>query len=104
MPCEHFTRFINNPGSKFTKVDTTNYTKVLKTSRLACQKLVDISGHYKVWGNKKDKDSLVGLAVNIIGPYYTDMKAECDKNKLAWHKSWEKRLDEYNLHFTDKEA
>ncbi|KAE8785698.1 hypothetical protein D1007_40605 [Hordeum vulgare] len=60
VPCERFTRFVNNP-------------------RL--QKLVDMRGHYKIWGSKKDMDSHVDLVEAIIDPYYGGMKAECDKNK-----------------------
>ncbi|KAE8796491.1 hypothetical protein D1007_28476 [Hordeum vulgare] len=56
VPCESFTRFVNNPDYRFATVDTTNDPKVLKTSGLACQKLVDI-GHYKIWGRKKDMGS-----------------------------------------------
>ncbi|KAE8811442.1 hypothetical protein D1007_11827 [Hordeum vulgare] len=54
-------RFVNNPDYKFATVDNTNDQKVLKTSGLACQKLVDIHGHYKIWGSKKDLDSHVDL-------------------------------------------
>ncbi|KAE8797684.1 hypothetical protein D1007_27151 [Hordeum vulgare] len=49
------------------------------------QKLVDIRGHYKIWGNKKDMDSHVDLAEAIIDPYYGGMKAESEKNKVVWH-------------------
>ncbi|KAE8780191.1 hypothetical protein D1007_46705 [Hordeum vulgare] len=87
-PCKRFTRFVSSPDNRFASVDTTNDPNVLKTSVLACQKLVDIHDHYKVWGSKKDKDSHVDLVVAIIDPYYIDMKAECDKNKLVWHRSW----------------
>ena len=64
-------------------MDTFNDLKVLETTGLACQKLVDIQGQYRVWGRKKAKDSLVDLAVAIIDPYYRGMKDECKKNKDA---------------------
>src|SRR3990170_89461 len=41
-PCEHFARFINSPDYRFATVDTFNDLKVLETTTLACQKLVDI--------------------------------------------------------------
>ncbi|KAE8768994.1 putative ubiquitin-conjugating enzyme E2 26 [Hordeum vulgare] len=88
----------------FATMATTNDPKVLKTSGLACQKLIDIHDHYKVWGNKKDKDSHADLTVDIIDPYYSDMKAECEKNKLVQHKAWVKRLDEYHIQTVSKEA
>jgi hypothetical protein len=47
-PCERFARFINSPDYRFAMVDTLNDLKVLKTTGLACQKLVDIQGQYKV--------------------------------------------------------
>ncbi|KAE8794687.1 hypothetical protein D1007_30523 [Hordeum vulgare] len=53
MPCKHITRFVNNPDYRFAMVDTTNDPKVLKTSGLACQMLVDIRGSYKIYGSKK---------------------------------------------------
>ncbi|KAE8797810.1 hypothetical protein D1007_26943 [Hordeum vulgare] len=64
----------------FTTVDTTIDRKVLNNSGLACQKLVGIRDHYKIWGSKKYMDSLVDLAKAIIDTYYGGMKAECDKN------------------------
>ncbi|KAE8803386.1 hypothetical protein D1007_20737 [Hordeum vulgare] len=48
VPCERFTRFFNNPDYTFATVDTTNDRKVLKTSGLDFQKLVDIRDHYKI--------------------------------------------------------
>ena len=104
VPCERFTRFVNSPNYRFATVDTTNDPKVLKTSGLACQKLVDIRGHYRVWGRKNDMDSHVNLAEAIIDPYYADMKAECNKNKPVWHRGWVKKLDEYHLQTAAKEA
>ncbi|KAE8774385.1 hypothetical protein D1007_53217 [Hordeum vulgare] len=104
VPCERFTRFANSPDYRFATVDTTNNPKVLKTSGLACQKLVDICGHYKIWGSKKDMDSHVYLAEAIIKPYYKGMKVECDNNKPAWHNAWVKSLDEHQLQTTAKEA
>ena len=47
-PCEHFARFVNNPDYRFATMDTTNDLKVLKTSGLSCQKLVNIQGQYRV--------------------------------------------------------
>ena len=104
MPCEHFTRFVNSPNYRFATVDTTDDPKVLKTSGLACQKLVDMRGHYKVWGSKKNMDSHIDLAKAIIDPYYRDMKDECDKNKPIWHRGWVKKLDEYHLQTVAKQA
>ncbi|KAE8787877.1 hypothetical protein D1007_38201 [Hordeum vulgare] len=103
-PCDHFTRFVNRPNYRFATADTTNDPKVLKTSGLACQKLVDIHDHYKDRGSKKDKDSHVDLVVAIIDPYYRHMKAECDKNKLVWHRALLKRLDKYHFQTAAKEA
>ncbi|KAE8778498.1 hypothetical protein D1007_48595 [Hordeum vulgare] len=68
MPCGHFATFVNRPN-------------------------------YRFWHDeeKKEKDSLVDLAEAIIDPYYTDMKAECNRDKPSWHKARVKRLDEDNL-------
>jgi hypothetical protein len=85
-------------------VDTLNDLKVLKTTSLACQKLVDIQGQYRVWGRKKAKDSLVDLAVAIIDPFYRGMKDECKKNKDAWHEAWVRRLDEEHVKYAAKDA
>ncbi|KAE8805217.1 hypothetical protein D1007_18771 [Hordeum vulgare] len=41
-PCKHFASLFNNPNYRFTMVDITNDRKVLKTSGLSCQKLVNI--------------------------------------------------------------
>ncbi|KAE8821143.1 hypothetical protein D1007_00767 [Hordeum vulgare] len=68
------TRFVNSPNYRFDTMDTTNNQKVLKTLGVACQKLIDIHDHYKIWGSKKDMDSHVDLAKAINGPYYRDMK------------------------------
>ncbi|KAE8819499.1 hypothetical protein D1007_02731 [Hordeum vulgare] len=59
MPRERCSRFLNSSEYMFSMVDTTNDPKVLKILGLACQKLVDIRGHYKSWGSKKDMDSHV---------------------------------------------
>ncbi|KAE8783906.1 hypothetical protein D1007_42588 [Hordeum vulgare] len=104
MPCECFTRFVHNPEYRFATVDTTNDPKVVKTSGLACQKLVDIHDRYKIWGNNKDMESHVDLAEGIIDPYYRSMKAECGKKKHAWHRTWVKRLDEHHIQTATKEA
>ncbi|KAE8814681.1 hypothetical protein D1007_08213 [Hordeum vulgare] len=61
-PCEIFTRFVNNPDYMVATVDATNDRKVLKTSGLDYEKLIDIHDHYKFWDIKKDKDSHVDLA------------------------------------------
>ncbi|KAE8766651.1 Serine/threonine-protein kinase [Hordeum vulgare] len=76
MPCKCFTGLINSTDYRFATVDTTNDLEVLKTLGLVRQKLVHIHNHYKVWGSKKDKHSHVDLAMPIIDPYYTDMKAK----------------------------
>ncbi|KAE8777378.1 putative ubiquitin-conjugating enzyme E2 26 [Hordeum vulgare] len=85
-------------------VDTTNDQKVLRTSGLACQKLVDIRIHYKIWGSKKGMGSYVDLAEAIIDPYYRDMKTEGKNNKLVWHSAWVKSFDEHHLQTVAKEA
>ncbi|KAE8817712.1 hypothetical protein D1007_04574 [Hordeum vulgare] len=64
----HDQKFVNSPNYRFATVDTTNDPKVLKTSGLACQKLVDIHDRCKVWGSKKDNDSHVDLVEAIIDP------------------------------------
>ncbi|KAE8799883.1 hypothetical protein D1007_24763 [Hordeum vulgare] len=92
------------PDYRFATVDTTNNRKVLKTSGLAFQKLVDIRGHYKLWGSTTDMESDVDLAKAIIDPYYRGMKAECNENKPTWNMAWVKRLDEHHIQTTDKEA
>ncbi|KAE8788868.1 hypothetical protein D1007_36985 [Hordeum vulgare] len=86
-PCEHFARFVNNPDYKITMVDTTNDLKVLKTSGLSCEKVVNIHGQYTVWGGmeKKQKDSLFDLAATMIDPYYRDMKYVCGKENSVYH-------------------
>ncbi|KAI5021630.1 hypothetical protein ZWY2020_058360 [Hordeum vulgare] len=104
VPCKRLTRFVNNPDYRFTTVDTTNDRKVLKTSDLACQKLVDIRGHYKIRAIKKDMDSHVDLAEAIIDPYYGGMKVECEKNKPIWHMAWVKGLDAHHLQTAAKEV
>ncbi|KAE8804916.1 Serine/threonine-protein kinase [Hordeum vulgare] len=91
MPYEHFTRFVNSLDYRFALVNTTNDPKMLKTLGLAYVKHVDIHNHCEVWGSKKAKDSHVDLIVDIIDPYYIDMKAECEKNKHVWHKACVKR-------------
>ncbi|KAE8781674.1 hypothetical protein D1007_45067 [Hordeum vulgare] len=95
-PCERFSRFLNSPDYMFATMDTTNDLKVLKTSGLSCEKHVNIQGQYMVWGSekKKQKDSLVGLHLAIIKPYYRGMKVVCEKNKYVWHKAWVNELDE----------
>ncbi|KAE8789824.1 hypothetical protein D1007_35933 [Hordeum vulgare] len=82
--CEYEYRF---KSIRFASVDITNYPNVLKTLGLACEKLVDIHSHYRFWGGKKDKDSLVYLVMAIIKPYYRDMRAMFEENKHAWHKA-----------------
>ncbi|KAE8766887.1 putative ubiquitin-conjugating enzyme E2 26 [Hordeum vulgare] len=53
---------------------------------------------------KKQKDSLIDLAMAIIDPYYRDMKAECDKDKFMWHKAWVNKLHEEHIKYTAKDA
>ncbi|KAE8805327.1 hypothetical protein D1007_18563 [Hordeum vulgare] len=105
-PCERFVKLVNNSDYRFAPVDTTNDLKVLKPLRLACEKLVNIQGMYRVWGGKKknQKDSLVDLAATIINPYYRDMKAECDKDKFFWHQAWVNKLDTENVNYKTKDA
>ncbi|KAE8816200.1 hypothetical protein D1007_06323 [Hordeum vulgare] len=75
-PWKHFVRFVNSPDYRFTTVDTTNDLKVLKTSGLSCQKLVNIQ----------------------------DMKAECDKSKSVSHKVWVDELDEEHIKYVAKDT
>ncbi|KAE8772438.1 Serine/threonine-protein kinase [Hordeum vulgare] len=53
VPCDRFTMFVNNPNYRFATVDTTNDRNVLKILGLACQKLVDIHDHYKIWAARR---------------------------------------------------
>ncbi|KAE8795291.1 hypothetical protein D1007_29842 [Hordeum vulgare] len=93
-------------AERFSSVDTTYDLKVLKTSGLSYQKLVNIRGQYMVSGGekKKHKDSLVELTTTIVDPYYGDMKDECDKDKSIWHKAWMNELDEENIKYAVKGA
>ena len=88
----------------FAMVDTENDLKVLGTSGLACEKLVDIQAQYRVWGSKKEKDSLVDLPSVIIEPYYMNIKGECTKNNAACHSAWVHTLDEEHVKFAAKDA
>ncbi|KAE8806917.1 hypothetical protein D1007_17012 [Hordeum vulgare] len=99
-----FREVCRQPDYKFATVGTTNNLKVLKTSGLSRQKLVDIQRQYRVRGLKKDKDSLVDLITGIIDPYYRDMKAECDKEDSVWHKAWVNKLDEVHIKYGTKAA
>jgi hypothetical protein len=99
--CEHFARFVNSPNYKFATVDTADDVKALQILGLACQKLVDTRGHYRVWGSTK-KASLVELVVAIIKPYYENMTDGAKKNPAAWHGAWVWRLDEAHLKFAAK--
>ncbi|KAE8783064.1 hypothetical protein D1007_43498 [Hordeum vulgare] len=98
------TQFDNNSDYRFAMVDTANDPKMLNTSGLSYQKLVDISDHYKIWGGNKDMDSHVDLAEAIIDPYYGGTKFECDKNKPSWHRASVKKLDKHNNETAAKEA
>jgi hypothetical protein len=69
---------------------------------LACQKLVDIHGHYRIRGTIKQKASLVDLAVAIIDPYYNNIKDGSKKIPVVWHRAWVRRLDEDHLKFAAK--
>ncbi|KAE8808713.1 hypothetical protein D1007_14794 [Hordeum vulgare] len=100
----HDQKVCSNSKYKFSAFHDTNDRMVIKTSGLACEKLVDNHEHYKVWGSKKAKDSHVDLAQAIIDPYYIDMKDACDKNKHVWHRAWVKRLDDYHIPTATKEA
>ena len=57
-PCDRFNRFVNSTNYKFAMVETTYDVKALSVMGLACQNLVEIRDHYRVWGSMK-KDSLV---------------------------------------------
>ncbi|KAE8821844.1 hypothetical protein D1007_00032 [Hordeum vulgare] len=104
-PDKHFARFLNNPDYIFGMVDITNDEKVLKTTRLACQNLVNIQCQEKILGGEeKHKDSLVDLAMTIIKPYYRGMKDVCKKKKVASHCTCVRRLDEDHVKCATKEA
>ncbi|KAE8819503.1 hypothetical protein D1007_02737 [Hordeum vulgare] len=75
-PCKCFVMFGNNPDYRFATMDTTNDLKVLKTSCLSCQKLVNIQ----------------------------DMKVECEKDKSVWHQTWVNKLDEEHIEYVAKDA
>jgi hypothetical protein len=96
--CERFTRFVKSSDYKFATVDTVNDVKALQILGLACPKLVNICGHYRVWGSTK-KDSLVELTTAIIDPYYENMKEGSKRNPGSWHGAWVRRLDEPHLKF-----
>ncbi|KAE8784166.1 hypothetical protein D1007_42241 [Hordeum vulgare] len=104
-PCEHFARFVNNPDYIFGTVDTTNDEKVFKATGLACQNILDIQCHYKILGDReKHQDSLVDLAMAIIGPYYTRMKDVYKKKKVAWHRAWIQILGEDHVKYAAKDV
>lgn len=104
-PCEHFTRFVNNPHYMFATMDITNDVKVLKNSGIACQNLVDIESQYKIWGSKEhEKDSLVHHDEAIIDPYYRDMKDSCNKDKRSWHLAWMEKFDKAHAVYVAKET
>ena len=77
-PCNRFNRFFNSTDYKFAMVETTDDVKALSVTGLACQNLVEIHDHYRVWGSTK-KDSLVELASAIIDPYYEKMKQDAQR-------------------------
>ena len=77
-PCVRFTRFVNSTNYKFATVETTDDVKALRFTGLACQNLVEIREHYRVWGSTK-KDSLVELTSAIIDPYYEKMKQDAKR-------------------------
>ena len=56
-------------------VETSDDVKAFMVTGLACQNLVKIREHYRVWGSTK-QDSLVELASAIIDPYYEKMKQD----------------------------
>ena len=89
----------------FATMDITNNVKALENPGIACQKLVDIQGQYRIWGSKEhEKDSLVHLAKAIIDPYYRDTKDSCNKDKRAWHSAWMEKLDKAHVVYAAKEA
>ena len=101
-PCDHFSRFFNSTDYKFATVETTDDVKTLSVTGLACENLVEIRDHYRVWGSTK-KDSLVELALAIIDPYYERMKRDTQRiSPLSWHRSWMRQLDEPHLRFVAK--
>ena len=40
----------------------------------------------------------------IIDPYYKNMKAACNKDKIAWQSAWEQRLDEEHIKYAAKDT
>ncbi|KAE8814002.1 hypothetical protein D1007_08639 [Hordeum vulgare] len=105
-PCERFAKCLNSLDYMFAMVDTTNDLTILNTLGSSYHKLLNIQGQYTVLGGekKKQKDSLVDLDEAIIDPYYTYMKAECDKDKSVWHKAWVNELDEEHIKYAAKDA
>ncbi|KAE8819549.1 putative ubiquitin-conjugating enzyme E2 26 [Hordeum vulgare] len=91
------------PDNSFATVDATNNLKAHDVSGLTCQNLVNIHGHYNVWGNTNNKHNcLVDLASAITDPYYTKMKDERKKDKNAWQSAWDQTLDEEHVKYTAK--
>ena len=83
-------------------MDTTDDVKALRVTGLACKKLVEIRGHYQVWGSTKN-DSLVELASAIIDPYYVKMKKDAQRTSpVSWHRAWMWQLGEPCLRFAAK--
>ncbi|KAE8795384.1 hypothetical protein D1007_29761 [Hordeum vulgare] len=103
--CVAISRFVHSPDYIFGMVDTTNDEKVLKTTGLAYRNLVDIQCEYNILvSEKKHKDSVVDLAMAIVDPYYIGMKDVCKNKKVAWHRAWVRRLDEYHIKYTSKDT
>ena len=101
-PCECFNRFVNSTVYKFATVETTDDVKALRFMGVACQNLVEIREHYRVWSSMK-KDSLVELASAIIDPYYEKMKQDANRTRpVSWHRAWMRQLDESHLRFAAK--
>ena len=101
-PCDRFNRFVNSTDYKFATVETTDDVKALSVTGLACQNLVEICDHYRVWGSTK-QDSLVELTSAITEPYYKKMKQDAQRTSpLSWHRAWMRQLDESHLRFVAK--
>ena len=100
-PCVYFARFVNSTDYKFATIETTDDVKALRVTGLACQNLVKIHEHYRVWGSTKD--SLVEIASVIIDPYYEKMKQDAKRTSpVSWHMAWMRQLDEPHLRFAAK--
>jgi hypothetical protein len=84
-------------------VDSANNVKVLHTSGISFQNLVDIQKQYKIIDNEKKLESLADLVTAIIEPFYAGMNDDI-KNMHVWHLVRDDRLDTYHLTYAPNDA